>query len=359
MKIILFRANQSCNSVWITDGNPIKLEGVLKADHKYELEETEIVGGVWQAAVIDFEVAHTGDGKLVTVTMVDMNTHISVLKTDNYGSPLKDAKMTIYETKKDEAGNIVRDENGKAEKGDKLYSFTSTDDKNGVDISEYVKGGETYIIEEDEAPFGFNKFETQEFTVTGMQSAAQIISLTDARKEYTVELLKKDSKDKTPLAGATLGLFYEDGSAVLTSDGQKAKGITDKDGSVKFDVIYSDDLKGGKIYAQEIKAPEGYQLNKDHYDVKVEKAEDFDKDVAAQITILDEKVPDIIPIPPTDANIPTSYVVAGGCALVALAIIIILARKHSKKNKSEKNTSSNQNNSSKLESKEKIDNSKE
>ena len=142
-----------------------------------------------------------------------------------------------------------------------------------TDISKFVEGGKTYILREDDVPFGFNKFEDIEFTVTGTRQSEQIISAVDQRKVFYVSAIKVDAMDNSKkLKGAELTLFKADGTVALDKDGKECKGITDGEGVITWAVEFADDLGG--YYVQETAAPEGYRINNEHFQVVL--SEDYD-----------------------------------------------------------------------------------
>ena len=215
------------------------------------------------------------NGATVSLDYADDKIVIDVAKTDGKGNNVAGAKMTLID-------KVT---------GNEITTFTST--KENTDISKYVEGGKTYVLREDEAPFGFNKFEDIEFTVTGTRQSKQIISAVDQRKVFYVSAIKVDAMDNSKkLKGAELTLFKADGTVALDKDGKECKGITDGEGVITWAVEYADDLGG--YYVQETAAPEGYRINHDHFQVVLSEDYDFAVNNAVKVVVNDTALPAIV-----------------------------------------------------------------
>lgn len=214
------------------------------------------------------------NGAIVSLDYADDKIVIDVAKTDGKGNNVAGAKMTLID-------KVT---------GNEITTFTST--KENTDISKYVEGGKTYVLREDEAPFGFNKFEDIEFTVTGTRQSEQIISAVDQRKVFYVAATKVDAQDNTKkLKGAELTLFKADGTVALDKDGKECKGITDGEGVITWAVEFADDLGG--YYVQETAAPEGYRINHDHFQVVLSEDYDFAVNNAVKVVVNDMALPSV------------------------------------------------------------------
>lgn len=214
------------------------------------------------------------NGATVSLDYADDKIVIDVAKTDGKGNNVAGAKMTLID-------KVT---------GNEIVTFTST--KENTDISKYVEGGKTYILREDEAPFGFNKFEDIEFTVTGTRQSKQIISAVDQRKVFYVSAIKVDAMDNSKkLKGAELTLFKADGTVALDKDGKECKGITDGEGVITWAVEFADDLGG--YYVQETAAPEGYRINHDHFQVTLSEDYDFAVNNAVKVVVNDMALPSV------------------------------------------------------------------
>lgn len=290
----------------ITTKEPFELKKVLKAEHTYQLVEKESVNGKALSTSMVFQVAKVGTDEPVTITMVDLDNDIQVAKVDNHGTLISGAKLKI--TNK-ETGEVVDE-------------FVS--DKEMHNVSDKLVGGKTYILSEVEAPKGFEKAKEIEFTATGSSAEKQLVSMTDARKNYFVAIKKVDAADKNKtLAGAEFTLFNADGSVAVDVDGKQCIATTGADGLVSFNVEYKDDLGG--YYVQETKAPNGYKLNSNKYTVNPVDDKNFAKENPIQITVENELAPEI------GTGVSTGGVIA--LAFVALAAMtcgayLLIKKKH-------------------------------
>ena len=214
------------------------------------------------------------NGAIVSLDYADDKIVIDVAKTDGKGNNVAGAKMTLIDKLT----------------GNEIVTFTST--KENTDISKYVEGGKAYVLREDAAPFGFNKFEDIEFTVTGTRQSEQIISAVDQRKVFYVSAIKVDAMDNSKkLKGAELTLFKADGTVALDKDGKECKGITDGEGVITWAVEFADDLGG--YYVQETAAPEGYRINHDHFQVTLSEDYDFAVNNAVKVVVNDMALPSV------------------------------------------------------------------
>ena len=240
---------------------------------KYELVETKAPEGYYLNT--DPKAFEIKDNKtIVGIDYEDDKIVIDVAKIDGKGNNVAGAKMTLIDKLT----------------GNEIVTFTST--KENTDISKYVEGGKTYVLREDEAPFGFNKFEDIEFTVTGTRQSKQIISAVDQRKVFYVSAIKVDAMDNSKkLKGAELTLFKADGTVAVDKDGNPCVGITDGEGVITWTVEYADDLGG--YYVQETAAPEGYRINHDHFQVVLSEDYDFAVNNAVKVVVNDMALPSV------------------------------------------------------------------
>ena len=239
----------------------------------YELVEVTAPAGYYlNTTAKPFEIKD--NGATVSLEFADEKIVIDVAKTDGKGNNIAGAKMTLID-------KVT---------GSEIVTFTSTKEK--TDISKYVEGGKTYILREDEAPFGFNKFDDIEFTVTGTRQSKQIISAVDQRKVFYVSAIKVDAMDNSKkLKGAELTLFKADGTVAVDKDGNPCVGITDGEGVITWAVEFADDLGG--YYVQETAAPEGYRINHDHFQVTLSEDYDFAVNNAVKVVVNDMALPSV------------------------------------------------------------------
>lgn len=270
----------------------------------YELVEVSAPAGYYlNTNPKPFEIKD--NGAIVSLDYADDKIVIDVAKTDGKGNNVAGAKMTLID-------KVT---------GNEITTFTST--KENTDISKFVEGGKTYILREDEAPFGFNKFEDIEFTVTGTRQHEQVVMAVDTRKVFYVSAIKVDAMDNSKkLKGAELTLFKADGTVAVDKDGNPCVGITDGDGVITWAVEFADDLGG--YYVQETAAPEGYRINNDHHKVVISEDYDFAVNNAVKVVVNDTALPAIVKTADTFNAVGLSMMFVGG---LAAALFLFLKKK--------------------------------
>ena len=270
----------------------------------YELVEVTAPAGYYlNTTAKPFEIKD--NGAIVSLDYADDKIVIDVAKTDGKGNNVAGAKMTLID-------KVT---------GSEIVTFTST--KENTDISKFVEGGKTYILREDEAPFGFEKFEDIEFEVTGTRQHEQVIMAVDHRKVFYVAATKVDAQDNTKkLKGAELTLFKADGTVAVDKDGNPCVGITDGEGVITWAVEFADDLGG--YYVQETAAPEGYRINNDHHKVVISEDYDFAVNNAVKVVVNDTALPAIVKTADTFNAVGLSMMFVGG---LAAALFLFLKKK--------------------------------
>ena len=269
----------------------------------YELVEVTAPAGYYlNTNPKPFEIKD--NGAIISLDYTDEKIVIDVAKTDGKGNNVAGAKITLID-------KVT---------GNEITTFTST--KENTDISKYVEGGKTYILREDEAPFGFNKFEDIEFTVTGTRQHEQVVMAVDTRKVFYVSAIKVDAMDNSKkLKGAELTLFKADGTVAVDKDGNPCVGITDGEGVITWAVEFADDLGG--YYVQETAAPEGYRINHDHFQVVLSEDYDFAVNNAVKVVVNDMALPSV-KTGDTFNAVGLSMMFVGG---LAVAVFLFLKKK--------------------------------
>ena len=266
----------------------------------YELVEVSAPAGYYlNTTAKPFEIKD--NGAIISLDYTDEKIVIDVAKTDGKGNNVAGAKMTLID-------KVT---------GNEITTFTST--KENTDISKYVEGGKTYILREDKAPFGFNKFEDIEFTVTGTRQHEQVVMAVDTRKVFYVSAIKVDAMDNSKkLKGAELTLFKADGTVAVDKDGNPCVGITDGEGVITWAVEFADDLGG--YYVQETAAPEGYRINHDHFQVVLSEDYDFAVNNAVKVVVNDMALPSV-KTGDTFNAVGLSMMFVGGLAVAAFLFL--------------------------------------
>ena len=269
----------------------------------YELVEVTAPAGYYlNTNPKPFEIKD--NGAIVSLDYTDQKIVIDVAKTDGKGNNVAGAKMTLID-------KVT---------GNEITTFTST--KENTDISKFVEGGKTYILREDEAPFGFEKIDDIEFTVTGTRQHEQVVMAVDTRKVFYVSAIKVDAMDNSKkLKGAELTLFKADGTVAVDKDGNPCVGITDGEGVITWAVEFADDLGG--YYVQETAAPEGYRINNDHHKVVISEDYDFAVNNAVKVVVNDTALPSV-KTGDTFNAVGLSMMLLGG---LAVAVFLFLKKK--------------------------------
>ena len=269
----------------------------------YELVEVTAPAGYYlNTNPKPFEIKD--NGATVSLEFTDEKIVIDVAKTDGKGNNVAGAKLTLIE--KDTENEVA--------------TFITT--KENTDISKFVEGGKTYILREDETPFGFNKFDDIEFTVTGTRQHEQVVMAVDTRKVFYVSAIKVDAMDNSKkLKGAELTLFKADGTVAVDKDGNPCVGITDGEGVITWAVEFADDLGG--YYVQETAAPEGYRINHDHFQVVLSEDYDFAVNNAVKVVVNDMALPSV-KTGDTFNAVGLSMMFVGG---LAVAVFLFLKKK--------------------------------
>ncbi len=276
LKLIDLTDNKTIEE-WVTDTKPKQFNNILITNHTYRLEETEWINGVLQAAAIEFVVPQKQTEPKTIIQMVDLATDIAFVKTDSHGKPIANARLSILDA----------DHNT-------ITTFTSTDDPKGVstddagvEIATLLKGGDTYYLHEEEAPFGFELAEDVAFVMTGSHQMPQLIRMQDVSKTVYLRIRKSDfQKHENTLKGAVYGLFnVKTDEPVLNAEGKQITLTTNEEGIAETTFAFEQD----GCYIKEIEAPAGYQLDPEHYAIQLRETTGFTKEKPVYLELYDEE----------------------------------------------------------------------
>ena len=131
------------------------------------------------------------------------------------------------------------------------------------------------------------------------------------------------------LKGAEITLYTSDGAVAKDQNGNDCVGVSDENGHVSFTVVYDPEIS---YYAKETKAPAGYEINENKFDIVAvygENGEPIPDTLTIPIEIRDKKI--IVP-PSTGDLLDNKYVYIAVGSISAAIILIIFAVKKIKKN---------------------------
>lgn len=217
---------------WITSGSPMKVN-TLKRGHTYTLKELEAPNGYYLAEDMVFTVEDSvPENALVKVVMEDKKIQLSITKVDEEGNPVSNAHLRLL----DKENNIIDE--------------WITDGNAHLLASSQLLPGQTYYLEEVEAPRGYLKAEVKEIMIP--EEAVEVIEveMKDAPIQY--EVIKVDENDQ-PLLNAKLTLKDEEGNILHTW--YTSKEAEDISSYLKENSVYSlleEDAPAGYYLAEEL-----------------------------------------------------------------------------------------------------------
>ena len=245
---------------------------------KYKAEGQEIVYTVTEENIEGYTTTYQNEDNRLIIT----NTHepelikIEGTKTwDDLNNKDKLRPETITIILLANGSELNRVEVTSDEDGTWAYEFT--------DLFKYENGKEiVYTINEE-------KVDGYEAIIDGFNITNKHVASVD----LLVKVHKVSAGTKLPLMGAEVTLFNEDGTIAKDVNGKDCIKTTDKNGDVEFTLNCE---PGTKFYAQETKAPGGYHINPNKFEV-IARA---DEDNILNIDI--ELIDNAVILPPTPGN---------------------------------------------------------
>ncbi|MCR0336004.1 Cys-Gln thioester bond-forming surface protein [[Clostridium] innocuum] len=212
---------------WITDEKPHDITKLI-VGQEYILRELEAAPGYTKAEDITFIVRDTND--VQTIDMSNRQTEMHFSKVDETGEKeLPGAKLQII----DEDGNIID-------------QWTSTEEQHT--ITGLIEG-QTYVMKEISAPYGYEIAEEITFTA----GDGQKVTMKDKMIRSYIKVNKVDYYDRKDILKVAEFTLYSDPeckNVLMTAETDPKTGIA----------IF-EDLTYQTVYIKETKAPAGYQLS--------------------------------------------------------------------------------------------------
>ena len=286
---------------WTSTKEPHIVKG-LEENKTYKLHEEVAIGNYAKASDIEFTVSE--DKETQKVVMIDKL--VEVTKTDlTTGEEIAGAELEVI----DEEGNVI----------DKWISTKEPHQVKGLEE------GQTYILKEITAPYGYEITEEIKFVVT-TDKETQKVEMKDMPILKNVKIVKIDSQTKEIIRDKFTFAIYEDPECtILIKEVQSNK----EEGTAVFE-----DLRYGTYYIKETKAPTDYELSN-----KIVKVEINDKGIYVDDKQIEEKDDTIeftfenkkIEVPKTGDN--SKIKLFAGLGLFSILGICYIVIRHHNKNK--------------------------
>lgn len=258
-------------------------------------------------------VPKIGTNASLADTEEDITTHMTRIKdTVSYTNLIPGVEYTL------EARGI-NPETGKAtvnEKGEE-YVFTKTftpTEPNGEVVVEMVFkqsdiiGTEIVAFEKLFVEYGLEG----QFEVTNHEDPTDENQTVELYQSVKITVIKKSAGTMYPLKGAEISIFNSKGEIINDRFNKPAVGITDEKGTVTFEIFA---YKNETYYAQETKAPAGYHLNTN----KFELVRDENGNLKAEIDL--EILDQALIIPPTPVKTGDETNIALWALLLTLSLL--------------------------------------
>lgn len=318
----------------------------------YKLVETKAPEGYFINQYTDFEISNEAETNVVAtnVTVKEMKIRTNALEKESQKNVLDGSKtkQTIEDTMPYDHFVTAKEYTvkttyaikpaGKTDEELRKMSpeeFELVKDENGVVVEKVTTvtvtapNGEVKTYTEiNPSKYAGHKLVAFEEVYLGDLLVGRHKDITDENQTVTVSMdlelsIVKADKDNTSkvLKGAEFTVYNQDGTVAKDKNGKDAVGVTDENGKVSFKLAYDQD---NEMYVMETKAPEGYTLSTEKYQVKRTGKDKLGVDQVT-ITVLDDKVP------PT--GVKSNALVFAGIAVVAVVALGVVILSKKKENK--------------------------
>lgn len=217
----------------------------VEGSNDYIVKETKAPTG-YETCQTTKEFTISEDGKVFKFDFVDKKIkqgEISLTKEDSQGYLLQGVEFELL----NEDGELIQ-------KG-------TTDWYGNLTFKNvpYTSGGSKYYLRETGPLAGFVHLDQDQVVVLDDSNPTTHYKLTNHKKYYrgSIDVLKKDDDNKTPIQGAVIALFDSTGKMI----GQKMSGANGE-------TIW-DNLDLGDYFYQEVQAPKGYKLDTTKYKLTI------------------------------------------------------------------------------------------
>lgn len=278
---------------WITDEKPHDIIKLI-VGQEYILRELEAASGYTKAEDIIFIVRDTND--VQTIDMSNRQTEMHFSKVDETGEKeLPGAKLQII----DKDGNIID-------------QWVSTEEQHT--ITGLIEG-QTYVMKEISAPYGYEIAEEITFTA----GDGQKVTMKDKMIRSYIKVNKVDYYDRKDILKVAEFTLYSDSGC------KNVLAIAETD--PKTGIAIFEDLIYQTVYIKETKAPAGYQLSDEIIKVTIDDAWVNGDDKLRTIIYADKPLPGGIISKRPQTGDTTSAVSLFGLVLLSGTAIVFFNRK--------------------------------
>lgn len=301
-ELVVYDKAENVIDKWTSGKEAHKIEGLV-VGNTYILHEEYAPNGYTIATDIEFTVGNTSE--IQKVNMIDKQ--VAVTKVDENNKALAGAELVITNVKTKQI----------------VDKWTSTEELH------YVSGlieGQTYILAEVQAPYGYEITKEIEFTVT-QDKELQTIQMQDTPIYASVQVEKVDAQTGENIKSNKFEF-------TIFADEQCTQEIKTVNANTEEGTALFEKLTYGTYYIKETKAPKGYELSDEVIKIDIN-----DKGVFANGNQLTEEngvysfkyQNSLLPIIATGDN-PMMYVYVAGVLILGVALIVLIKKKVGKNN---------------------------